>query len=191
MYQIRKYEERDYGGVEQVCIGLSDEKLRGDELFRSALLDVFCHYYIEQEPENCFVVADETDEVRGYIVCACNFETYATVFQDAYLKSDNPVTKMMGTAAMEAMKAFAAEYPAHLHIDMYPECQGQGVGRQLIETLVRHLYRKGVKGLMLDVSADNEGARVFYEKCGFRVLRSSEQEILMGMKIMEAIRHEG
>ncbi len=48
----------------------------------------------------------------------------------------------------------AAEYPAHLHIDLLPETQGQGLGRGLMETLFAELTRRGVRGLHLGIDPD-------------------------------------
>ena len=183
MYKIRNCQKKDYKEIEQLCIGTADEKMRNSSMFRTALLDVFCRYYLEEEPENCFVAADDEDEVKGYIVCAKDYDLYATVFQKKYLTASNPVTSVIGKASMEALKDFAAEYPSHLHINIHPECQGKGLGRRLIETLAEHLSRQGCKGIMLDVSIDNIGARSFYENCGFQILRTGEREILMGKKL--------
>ncbi len=41
---------------------------------------------------------------------------------------------------------YADGYPAHLHIDLLPELQGQGWGRRLIDTLDRRAARAGCPG---------------------------------------------
>jgi ribosomal protein S18 acetylase RimI-like enzyme len=182
MYKIRKYQMKDYEGVQKVCIGVADKVWQDKQMFRKALINVYCLYYIEQEPENCFVVVDDNDLVKGYILCAKDYPTYARKFPKLYLKTLNPVTIMVGRASMKAMKDYASDYPAHLHIDLLAECQHQGIGRRLIETLMNHLAKQNVRGLMLDVAQNNEGAQKFYEKCGFKVLHTDKHEILMGMK---------
>ncbi len=58
-------------------------------------------------------------------------------------------------------------YPAHLHIDLLPELQGQGWGRRLIEILIERLRERGVPGLHLAASTDNAGALAFYPRVGF------------------------
>jgi GNAT superfamily N-acetyltransferase len=65
-------------------------------------------------------------------------------------------------------------YPAHLHIDLLPELQGQGWGRRLIDTLVAALRERGVTGLHLASSSDNAGAIAFYPRVGFTPLPSHE-----------------
>lgn len=97
--------------------------------------------------------------------------------------SKNPVVPMMAQGTLAAMQPYAQDYPAHLHIDLLPECQGQGVGTALIETLIGHLREKKVAGLMLNVGNDNESAIRFYEKCGFALLGRGERETAYGMRL--------
>jgi ribosomal protein S18 acetylase RimI-like enzyme len=59
------------------------------------------------------------------------------------------------------------EFPAHLHIDILPQGQGQGVGRQLMTTLFAALVERGVTGVHLGVAARNGRAIGFYEHLGF------------------------
>ncbi len=178
---MRKFEEKDAEDVKKVCIALADDEWKNNSLFVEALQDVFCRYYIEKEPENCFVAVDENDQVKGYVLGAKDYETYASRFmEDIVKKSQNPVTQAMGPSSMEAIASFSKEYPAHLHIDLLPECQGQGIGRMLLDTLAEHFKKQGIPGLLLDVAKDNTGAIAFYEKCGFSQLHVGEQEVVMG-----------
>ena len=84
-----------------------------------------------------------------------------------------------------AVKTEAKDYPAHLHIDLLPECQGQGYGRKLIMVLIEHLKANHITGLMLHVSMKNEGARAFYKKCGFHILYEDKKDALYGIKLGE------
>ena len=116
-------------------------------------------------------------------MCAKNYDGYKQIFKEKYLKTWNPVTLIMGNFAMKSIKDYVKEYPAHLHIDLLPECQGQGYGRKLIEMLIKHLKGQKISGLMLHVSRQNESARAFYKKCGFQVLYADKNDVLMGMKL--------
>lgn len=183
MYSIRNYNQKDSEYLKRICIKTAAEIFQGKKITEQALVDVYCRYYIEQEAENCFVVVDETDEAKGYILCAKNYSIYKKVFKEKYLKIKNPVTYIMGNFALNSIKDFVKEYPAHLHIDLLPECQGKGYGRRLMELLIEHLQEEGVRGLMLHVSMKNEGARAFYKKCGFQVLYTEKNDVLMGIKL--------
>jgi GNAT superfamily N-acetyltransferase len=76
----------------------------------------------------------------------------------------------------------AADYPAHLHIDLLPETQGQGVGRQLIETLSAELRRRGVPGVHLEVDPANTGAAAFYERIGMQRLATAPGGSAFGIR---------
>jgi GNAT superfamily N-acetyltransferase len=77
----------------------------------------------------------------------------------------------------------AGTYPAHLHIDLLPELQGQGFGRRLIETLDDALARAGVSGVHLEASAANTGAVAFYPRVGFTPLPSGEGTRAFGRRL--------
>ena len=70
------------------------------------------------------------------------------------------------------MEPYGDEYPAHLHIDLLPEAQGQSWGRRLIQTLVEALREQGVSGLHLVAGSDNAGALAFYPRVGFTAIPS-------------------
>jgi ribosomal protein S18 acetylase RimI-like enzyme len=60
-----------------------------------------------------------------------------------------------------------AAHPAHLHIDLLPEAQGQGLGRALIEWLLSRLAESGAHGVHLGVDPRNTSAIAFYKRLGF------------------------
>jgi ribosomal protein S18 acetylase RimI-like enzyme len=49
-----------------------------------------------------------------------------------------------------------------------PEVAGQGVGRALLDALVRHARANGLESLVLTVTAGNERAQRLYASAGFR-----------------------
>ena len=53
------------------------------------------------------------------------------------------------------------------HLGVAPECQGQGIGTQLIEWLMEEGRQKGRTITGLDVSVDNPRAQDLYEQLGF------------------------
>jgi GNAT superfamily N-acetyltransferase len=65
----------------------------------------------------------------------------------------------------------AAQYPAHLHINLLPDFQRQGVGSRLITTFEDHLREFGVPGLHLGTSNYNHKALPFYLKHGYQVIQ--------------------
>jgi len=183
MLEIRTYQPKDRSHIENICLAAGSGAPVQNPLFQAAALEVFCHYYLDLEPENCFVAVDEQDEAVGYILCAIDFYDWEHRFDELYMKkSENPVTKMMGQATVDILRPFAVEYPAHLHIDIHPDYQKKGLGTRLMDTLKNHLINIGVKGLLLNVARDNENGIRFYEKYGFSELKTGEMEVVMGMK---------
>ncbi len=55
-----------------------------------------------------------------------------------------------------------------LHLAVLPEKRGQGIGGQLMVFAENMAKSKGLKRMLLDVEIENEGARRFYKRLGFR-----------------------
>jgi len=188
IYTIRQMKISDKEAAEYICCNASEPMDLGSEeinqAFSQGALTVFCHYYVEKEPEHCFVVVDENDVPKGYVLCAVDFEKWKKVFTEEYMNvSQIPVVKGMGAGSIAALEPFAKEYPAHLHIDLLPELQRQGFGVKLMDALVDMLRKIGVSGVMLNVAADNEKGMNFYKKYGFALLAEGQQEVVFGLKI--------
>lgn len=186
MYEIRRYQNCDAEDVRTVCLSTSNIRICRKKIIKNALINVFCNYYIEQEPQNCYVAADEKGQVIGYILCAINFDVWKENFRKTYLKkSNNPVTRLIGEGTIRGMQDFSKEFPAHLHIDIMPEFQGHSIGSELMEALINHLRGLKIKGLMLSVGADNSRGIHFYQKNGFQELHKGKREVLMGMRLRD------
>ena len=61
-------------------------------------------------------------------------------------------------------------YPSHMHIDLLERARGQGIGRRMMERLMRELGQRGSPGAHLCVSAINAPALGFYRQLGFHEL---------------------
>ena len=77
---------------------------------------------------------------------------------------------------------YSFKYPAHLHIDILPDYQSKGIGSKLIKAFCDNLREQNVKGVMLIVGTENEGARRFYERNGFTLLQDMPTGAAYGMK---------
>ena len=176
MVIIRTYSPSDRIHIEHICA--PDESS-----MREALLRCFCYYYIEQEPENCFV-CEIDGTVCGYVLCAESFEKWESKMQQIYMNND-PICTAIGSATITNLRPFAVAYPAHLHIDLAPEAQGKGLGTQLLQHLILHLQERESTGLMLDVAVDNTGAQRFYARNGFAFLDSDDHSIRMGISLIQ------
>lgn len=183
-FTIRKYKADDKENVLKVLYETSSMPVE-TEAQREFLRLMFNDYYTDEEGDNCFVV-DCDGEAVGYILCAENYDRYDKVFREKYF----PLLKKLGkpylaTAKGEMFvhKLFRRRFPAHLHIDILPVCQGIGAGTKLVDSLTEHLASKGVKGLMLSCGMGNKGAIKFYKKNNFRILVNFFGSCLMAKEI--------
>lgn len=184
MVSVRKYESKDYEGVQFACLNSEGPTTDSPET-QEFILTTFCNYYIENEPHNCFVLDDDGKAV-GYVICAENFDEFKPVFDADYL----PLTEKWGADRYEwASTAYVLQekykdiYPAHLHIDILPEYHRKGCGGKLINALFDHLRSKGIKGVMLTVGSRNFTGIGFYKKYGFELVEEWEDDIAFGMKL--------
>lgn len=184
---IRPYEERDRDGVRFACLN-SEGPCDLTEAEQHFILTTYCDYYIEREPENCFVAANERDEAVGYVICTEDYDRFRPVFLADYLpriSESEPSHRRSAALSTVLQEKYKAEYPAHLHIDLLPDYQRRGAGSRLIDALRAHLKRKGVPGVMLTVGSSNLVGQSFYQKYGFTRLEALPGDIAFGLKLSD------
>lgn len=181
--EIRGYQEKDKEEVQNICVVTANEFLQQPDK-RFMLLNAYCNYYIEQEPDNCFVAVDsECDKVVGYIISVENSDAWAKKYKELYVDNCEveELKEFFMNTTSTALK-YSKEFPSHLHIDILPEYQRRGIGFMLMDKLVSNLRNKNIFAVMLSAGADNEKGINFYKKYGFEVLRLTEHECAMGLK---------
>jgi len=186
MPTIRPYRTEDRENVRRVCLHAKPGEVVELSPARAASLATFCDYYIECEPENCFVAADDNDEAIGCIWCAENYRRYYERFAGEYLPAMRGLplrTRLNYWGAAWTPRFLAKKYPAHLHIDVLQAYQRMGLGSQLMDALTAHLRAKGVPGVMLVVSATNEKGMGFYRKYGFEQVTQIARSVVMGLRL--------
>lgn len=172
MASIRPYQEKDRDNCRRIChlTATAPAYVKSPELVAT----LYCDYYIEREPDNCFVLVDEFDNAVGYVLSAENevdFEAGYTPYIEKAAKLSR--IELIGYRLNKFVsKKIFIGYPAHLHIDILPAFQGKGSGKMLIAALEAHLKEKHVKGVHLGVGGDNKRAHKFYEREGFTLLRN-------------------
>ena len=197
MNRIRHYEPRDLSDVYEVCVrtGASGADATGNFSSDDLLGDIFAAPYVTLEPDLAWVV-DTGDRVAGYLVATADtpafVERYRTEwmpgFGAKYPLTDpavSPEERLIARGLRpESMTSPGTEqFPAHLHIDLLPELQGQGFGRSLMRLLLESLRERGIPGVHLGVGIDNLGARAFYSRLGFRALPGDpHNETLLGIR---------
>ena len=189
MTRIRPLQPGDEPALADICLRTADVGadatgiLDDDDLWA----EVFVLPYAVRHPDLAFVVETDDGRVAGYIVSAPDTDDFEEWFRDKWWpqfahrwpRPDEERTRQDGTllyayGRRPGREPYAQGYPAHLHIDLLPELQGQGWGRRLIDTLIGALRGRGVTGLHIVASSDNTGAIAFYPHVGFEPLPSHE-----------------
>ncbi|MGX5772917.1 N-acetyltransferase family protein [Microbacterium trichothecenolyticum] len=194
MMRIRPFRPGDEPALAEICLKTADAGadatglLDDDDLWA----EIFVLPYAARHPEFAFVVETDDDRVVGYVVGAPDSAAFEDWFQTEWWprfaeRWPRPQGDPLPVSASRqdgivryayarrgGAQPFGDEYPAHLHIDLLPETQGQGLGRRLIETLENALREAGVPGLHLVASSENIGAIAFYPRVGFAPLPSPE-----------------
>ena len=170
--KIRTFKEKDRENCKQVCIETCHYPLNKENDIK--LLHLLClEYYINEEPDNCFVAVDEEDNAVGYIICAADYDKYKKTFKEKYLPK---VREISYFAYIKKHLEFIIDskvkktYPAHMHIDIFASHQKKGLGHKLVDAVVNNLKEKQVKGLFLRCVKTNEKGMNFYKKYGFTLL---------------------
>ena len=194
---IRPYHSSDLTALYRICLGTGDAGLGAAHLYQDP--DLLGHYYAAPyavlEPDLSFMLLRDGVPC-GYVLGAGDTETFGRRCEVEWfppLRLRYPIPPVDDTshdahmirAIHEGHKQqnHFPDYPAHLHIDILPEGQGAGWGRQLIETLTNQLRVKGVPAVHLGVGGRNRRAIGFYEHVGFHRIKEAPWGLILGMKL--------
>ena len=201
---IRPYEPGDLADLHDICIrtGLAGGDATGHLRDPDILPVLFAAPYAEFDPGLVFV-ADNGKRVIGYIVGAADSTAYYARLRDRWLPRyaerfpapagppgdlDELFADLLHRSEQMLIPEIAADYPAHLHIDLLPEGQRQGLGRRLMNAYVDALRQRGVPGVHLTMSVENTNARAFYDRVGFAPLavpkeRENDSVVVLGQRL--------
>ncbi len=182
---IRPYKETDREAMHDICL-YCDGPDNYSESTKNFLFATYCDYYIEKEPFNCFVAADENDKAIGYIICAEDYDGFIKIFNEEYftrIPETDTTNRFYASTSTVVQKKYKDDFPAHLHIDILHGYHRIGLGHKLTDALIAHLKEKGVKGVVLSVNAKNEKGVNFYKKYGFTLLEETPDYIAFGMNL--------
>ncbi len=184
MVSVRAYKETDKERVQNICLANADCADATEDTKKYILL-MYCNYYIEQEPENCFVAVNEEDEAVGYIICSEDYDNYEKIFKAEYINQCAAISPRRYVDAkldLLSHSMFKKDYPTHFHIDIDNNYQRMGLGSLLISNLKAHLHKKGIKNMMMVCGEDNENAINFYRKNGFKDLLTTKMGHAMALE---------
>jgi len=186
---VRPYRDSDLEDLYRICLQTGDKGGDATSMFEDPRIlgHVFAAPYGLFEPSLAFVAEDEAG-VGGYIVGALDsraFEERLEVewwpaLRDRYPAPPSGLPPDQWTPDQRAADfihdpptapdELTRDYPSHLHINLVPRLQSQGLGRQLMNTQMRALRERGSVGLHLFVWPANQRAVGFYRHLGFTMI---------------------
>lgn len=145
--------------------------------------------YLMLAPDLCFVAVDDLG-VAGYIVGAIDTLSFERLLEDQWwpvLRAayDEPNQDLQANWSADQRRSFmihhpertpvelARAHPAHLHMNLLPRIQGQGIGPKLLKLWLDRARELGAAAVHLGADTQNTGAIRFWKKSGFKTLDSS------------------
>ncbi|WP_060885934.1 GNAT family N-acetyltransferase [Streptomyces caniscabiei] len=180
---VRPYRPEDLDAVHDICVrtahygGDSRPHYRNPDIFPAT----FATPYTELEPELAFVLDDGRGRAVGYILGTADTPAFVEAFRTRWLPRvgerfpppagptttpDAEIVRLLHHPERMVLPELAA-HPAHLHIDLLPDRQGRGHGRDLMRTFLHALRTRGVPAVHLSMLTANTPARAFYDRLGF------------------------
>jgi len=186
MFKIRPCAPGDLDDLYHIALMTGASGKDASALYRDPKLvgHIYAAPYALFAPEFAFV-AEDGEGVAGYVVGAVDTAAFEDLLEDRWWPRLRPQYADPSAIPYEDWTAdqlrswqihhprrtssrIAEPFPSHLHINLLPRLQGQGVGRRLIDTWLATISAMGSKGAHLGVNPDNLAAMHFYRALGWR-----------------------
>jgi ribosomal protein S18 acetylase RimI-like enzyme len=179
---IREATLEDLPSIRRICWATcTDEHLLKNP---KTLYLIFADYYLNEEQGHNFV-AVANGEVVGYILSSWDRKAFLKAMKENYLpvlKQSDPKFYRLRASYLRA-SYFWRHYPAHLHINIFPEYQHQGIGMRLMRNLLVKMRLNHIPSVALTVAKSHPGAIAFYKKNGFQVILRWFGALVLGRKL--------
>jgi ribosomal protein S18 acetylase RimI-like enzyme len=184
--RIRPYEPGDLDALYDICLrtGASGGDARHLYADPKIIGDIYAAPYAVLEPQLA-LVAEDDQGVAGFMLGTLDTRAFDARLEAEWwpgLRALHPDPRAIPFAERNADQQRAARihrpvptpaalteaYPAHLHINLLPRLQGQGMGERLIGAWLQRIRARGARGVHLGCNSDNHRALRFYEAHGWR-----------------------
>ena len=195
---IRGYRPADLAAIYEICLLVGDNGEDATPLYRerSILGDLYAGAYGLLSRQFAFV-AEDPEGVCGFTLGVLDTAAFEKRLEQEWWPAlrqryrdprDIPAAKRNADERAASLihhpprapSHILAAYPSHLHIDVLPRQQGQGLGGRLMQSLLDALGEAGSTGVHLVVSAGNPRAIGFYHHQGFRLLSDGQTSLTLG-----------
>lgn len=169
MIEIRKYQNKDYQAVRNICMETAKKGYQNNE----AVCWMFLDYYLESEPENAFVLCND-EQVIGYIVASTNAKFYDKQMREKWipkLKKKSFVLGLFSKVCLLASKSLDCKYSGGFHMNITSKYQHLGLGKRLLDVMRLHLKSLGYSYLYLITQNRRTRGYGFYRHYGFEISR--------------------
>ena len=185
---IRPYRPSDLNALYDICLKTGDSGADGTHLYDNPRIigDIFAAPYGVLQPDLAFVVEDG-EGVAAYVIGTTDTRAFEARLEAEWwpkLRSNysDPRNISRKDRTMDQWRALHIHYPAgvpqpvvdaapaHLHINLLPRLQGQGMGKALVETWLHAAAQAGARKVHLGCNADNARALRFYDLFGWKRL---------------------
>lgn len=192
MARVRPYRLDDLPALYDICLKTADNGADGTHLYADPKLvgEIFAAPYGMLLPAHAFVAEDDAG-VAGYILGAPDTRAFEARLEAAWWPALRAVhADPADTAPRERSReqwdawhihhppptpqAVVDAAPAHLHIDLLPRLQGQGVGKALMDAFLATVGGRAHLGCQ----PANARAQRFYEVYGFRRLEAPPKSVV-------------
>ena len=185
MITIRQAKPSDLDALYRITLKTGDSGQDASSLFANPDLlgDIYSAPYLALSPKLCFV-AEQKGEALGFCVGADNTRAFEESLELHWWPglrrryerpaqsdcvnwtADDRLVEMI--YAPETVPAFVADrYPAHLHMNLMPTLQGQGIGARMFKAWKARASQLGATAVHIGASPKNTGAVEFWKRCGF------------------------
>jgi len=197
MATVRPYRPEDLPALYDICLKTGDGGADATHLYDDHRIigEIFAAPYAARHPD-CAFVAEDSAGVAGYILGTPDtraFEAWAEAawwpaLRARYADTAHIPSSRRDRAQWDALhihhppanpEAVVEAAPAHLHIDLLPRLQGQGVGKALMDAWLARIGGRAHLGCQ----ADNHRAQRFYDRYGFRRLDGVPPKSVVWMAI--------
>ena len=198
---IRPYATADLDSLYAIALATGDSGQDASSLHKDGKLigHIYSAPYGVLEPELAFVVEDDAG-VAGYVVGTTDTRAF-----DAKLERDwwpalrqhyaDPAGLAPDALNADQQRMFnihhpsatpdevVGPFPAHMHMNLLPRLQGQGLGRGLFTTWWKRAAELGATSVHVGVSPTNPGGLAFWQAMGFVRLPVVDNAIWLGQPV--------
>ena len=196
-FKVRNYLPGDLNRLYEICLKTGDSGKDASCIYKDPML--LGHYYAAPyakfHPELTFILALNEIPI-GYILGTDDSQLFYHTCEEKWFPElrkkypfrntddNSPDSKIINLIHKGHLpKNELNAYPSHLHIDILPEGQGKGMGKELLLTFIDKLKEMNAEALHLEVGKRNKNGIRFYEKSGFHIIKEYEYSIAFGMKL--------